>query len=125
MQSLQTTSGDLETTSQFGTWKQLPGTECGRVVRGYSNCWKLWRVAGEARNMTENDLSILIVIFFVQLQQTVPSDRKLCISNVDKNDPFWNKTRTMLFGMLQEQSFWEQNKNDPFWNETRTILFGT
>ena len=71
------TSGDL---------KQLPslalGNECGRVSRGYSNCWRLqrlleatvtigscgdcWklrRVAGEARNMMENVLFILIVIF--------------------------------------------------------------
>ena len=41
--------------------------------------WKLRRVAGEARNMTENALSILILIFSVQLQQTETSDRKLFI----------------------------------------------
>ena len=47
-------------------------------------CWKLrhlleaQRVAGKARNMTENALSILIV-FSVQLQQTEISDRKLFI----------------------------------------------
>ena len=29
--------------------------------------------------MTENALSILIVLFFVELQQTKTSDRKLCI----------------------------------------------
>ena len=62
------------------------------VARGYSNCWRLRRlleaaatagscgwVAGEARNMTENDLSILIVSFFVQLQRIETSDRKLSI----------------------------------------------
>ena len=42
------------------------------------NCWKLRRVAGKARNMTENALSILI-IFSKQLQQTETSDRKLFI----------------------------------------------
>ena len=82
MRLLEMTSGDLERTSEFGTWKQLLGNECRRVARGYSNCWrllrllealatagssgncwKLWRVPGEARNMTENALSILIVIF--------------------------------------------------------------
>ena len=38
--------------------------------------WKLCRVAGD---MTENALSILIVIFSVQLQQTEISERKLFI----------------------------------------------
>ena len=42
------------------------------------DCWKLRRVAGEARNMTENALSILI-IFSVHLQQTETSGRKLFI----------------------------------------------
>ena len=42
---------------------------CGRVARGYGICWRLRQLpvavfrAGEARNMTENRLSILIVIF--------------------------------------------------------------
>ena len=40
------------------------------------NGWKLRRVAGEARNMTENALSISIVIFSVHLQQTEISERK-------------------------------------------------
>ena len=44
-----------------------------------SSCWKLRRVAGEAHNMTENALSILIVIFSLQLQQTEISERKLFI----------------------------------------------
>ena len=30
----------------------------------------------------------------------------------------------MLFGTEQERSFLECKKNDPFWNETRTNLFG-
>ena len=87
MQSLETTSGDFETTSEFGTLKRLLGNKCERVSRGYSNCWrfqqlleaaatvgscgncwKLRRVAGEDRNMTENALSILIVIFFIHLK---------------------------------------------------------
>ena len=40
---------------------------------------KLRRVAGEASNITENTLSILIVILSVQLQQTEISERKLFI----------------------------------------------
>ena len=87
MRSLETTSGDLETTPSLAH-----GNECGIVARGYSNCWRfrqLWKlqqlleavatagscgwVAGKACNMTENALSILI-IFSVQLQQTETSD---------------------------------------------------
>ena len=60
------------------TWKRLPSLalrndfresnagelpEVMATVGGCSDCWKLQRVAGEARNMTENALSILIVIF--------------------------------------------------------------
>ena len=44
MRSLEMTSGDLETTSQFGPWKLIPGNKCGRVARGYSNCWRLQRL---------------------------------------------------------------------------------
>ena len=63
MQSLEMTSGDLETTSLFGTWKrELP--EVTATAGGCGNCWKLRRVPGEARNMMENALYILIVIFF-------------------------------------------------------------
>ena len=40
-----------------------------------SDSWKLWLVDGEAHNMTENALSILI-IFSVRLQQTKISQRK-------------------------------------------------
>ena len=54
---------------------------CGTVGR-CGDGWKLRRIAGEARNMTENALSILIVIFSVQLQQTEISERKLFISHL-------------------------------------------
>ena len=40
------------------------------TVGSCCDSWKLRRVAGEASNMTENALSILIVIFYAQLQQT-------------------------------------------------------
>ena len=49
------------------------------TVGSCDDCWKLRRVAGKARNMTKNAISISIVIFFVQLQQTEISDRKLFI----------------------------------------------
>ena len=75
------------------TWKQLPSLALGNdfqetnagelpevtaTAGSCGDCWNLRRVAGEARNMTENALSILIVIFSLQLQQTETSDRKLC-----------------------------------------------
>ena len=50
------------------------------TVGSCGDSWKLRRwVAGEARNTTENGLSMLIVIFFVQQQQTEISERKLFI----------------------------------------------
>ena len=49
------------------------------TVGSCSDCWRLRQVADEARNITENALSILIVIFSLQLQQTEISDRKLFI----------------------------------------------
>ena len=49
--------------------------------------WKLRRVAGEARNMTENALSISIVIFSVHLQQTEISERKLFIFHLGVMSP--------------------------------------
>ena len=92
MRSLETTSGDLETSSQFGTWKRMrlhqrlqQLLEVAATVRSYSNCWKLRRVAVEAHNMTENALSILILIFSAQLQQTETSDRKLFIFHLGAN----------------------------------------
>ena len=57
---------------------------CGTVGR-CGDGWKLRRIAGEARNMTENALSILIVIFSVQLQQTEISERKA----IYFPSPFW------------------------------------
>ena len=61
MQSLEMTSGDLETTSQFGTWKRMQKSfqrlqqllEVAATVGSCGNCWKLRRfleAAGEARN---------------------------------------------------------------------------
>ena len=44
MRSLETTPGDSETTFQFGASKQLLENECGRVARGYGNCWSLQRL---------------------------------------------------------------------------------
>ena len=49
------------------------------TVGSCGDCLKLRRVAGKACNMTENALSIVIVIFSIQLQQTKISDRKLLI----------------------------------------------
>ena len=44
------------------TRKQFPSlslrNECGRVARGYGNCFKRRRVAGDAYNKMENSLSI-------------------------------------------------------------------
>ena len=51
---------------------------CGTVGR-CGDGWKLRWIAGEARNLTENALSILIIIFSIQLQQTEISERKLLI----------------------------------------------
>ena len=50
-----------------------------KVFQCCGDSWKLRQIAGEARNMTENALSILIVIFSIQLQQTEISERKLFI----------------------------------------------
>ena len=52
MRSLETTSGDLETTSQFGTWKRMWESfqrlqqllEVAATVGSYGNCWKLRRL---------------------------------------------------------------------------------
>ena len=49
------------------------------TVGSCGDSWKLRQVADEASNMTENALSILIVIFSLQLQQTEISERKLFI----------------------------------------------
>ena len=61
---------------------QLPIVYKSKVCCGNVGCWgngwQLRRVAGEACNVTENALSIL-VIFSVQLQQTEISEIKLFI----------------------------------------------
>ena len=46
--------------------------EVAATVGSYGHCWKLRRLL-EARNITENALSILIVIFFC----TTPTNRDL------------------------------------------------
>ena len=53
--------------------------EAAATAGSCGDCWKLQRVADKACNMTENALSILIVIFSIQLKQTETSDRKLFI----------------------------------------------
>ena len=60
------------------------------TVGSCGDSWELWRVAGEASNMTENALSILIVIFSVQLQQTEISQRKLFIFHLGSGSQYGN-----------------------------------
>ena len=56
MRSLETTSADLETTSQFGTWKRMQESfqrleqllEVAATVGSYGNCWKLRRLLESA-----------------------------------------------------------------------------
>ena len=60
-------------------YKYLQTHWSSQTVYYCSDSWKLRQVAGKACNMTENALSILIVIFSVQVQQTDISDRKLFI----------------------------------------------
>ena len=76
------TSGDSETTSQFGTWKQLLGYECGRVARGYGNCWKLRQVC----NMMENALCILFVIFPHNSNKPRPQTESCLFSNLEGDE---------------------------------------
>ena len=68
------------TVGSYGdSWKLRQQLEAAATAGSCGNSWKLRRVAGQASNMTENALSILIVIFSVQLQQTEISERKLFI----------------------------------------------
>ena len=98
MQSLETTSCDLETTSQFGTWKRMWESfqrlqqlqEVAATVGSCGDCWKLRRLLEAETSCWRGpqydgkcSLYILIVIFFVQLQQTETSDRKLFILNYE------------------------------------------
>ena len=54
------------------------------TVGSCGNSWKLQRQLEAATDMTENALSILIVIFSVQLQQTEISERKLFIFHLGR-----------------------------------------
>ena len=80
-------SGDSETTSLFGIWKRLPETNAGKwpevtaTAGGCGECWKLWRVAGKACNMTEN-LSILI-IFLNNSNKPRPQTETCVFSDVE------------------------------------------
>ena len=47
-----------------------------------SDCWKLWLVAGKARNMTENTVSILIVIFPYNSNKPRPQTESCVFSHV-------------------------------------------
>ena len=88
MQSLETTSSDSKMTSLFGTWKLLSGNECGRVARGYGNCWRLWRLLEAEVGCPRYDGKCCFYFnyyFSVQLQQTKTSDRKLSIFRSDFN----------------------------------------
>ena len=70
-----------DTVNNGVAWK-TPSCICQWCIKSEvfcGNCWKLRRVAGEARSLTENALSIWIVIFTVHLQQTEISERKLFI----------------------------------------------
>ena len=87
MWSLEMTSGDSDMTSQFGTWKQLLVNECGRVARGYGNCWKLLWVAAEAHNMIESALYILIVIFPHNSNKPRPQTESCVFSNLESRRP--------------------------------------
>ena len=72
-----------DTVNKGRAWKTLSCIcSCQLCIKSEACCgdsWKLWRVAGEACNMMENALSILIVIFSIQLQQTEISEWKLFI----------------------------------------------
>ena len=46
MQSLEMTSGDSEMTSQFGTWKQLPGNEWGESCQRLQQLLEVAATAG-------------------------------------------------------------------------------
>ena len=73
------------------------------TVGSCGDSWKLRWVAGEASNMTENALSILIVIFSVQLQQTEISERKLFIFHLGPAGC------GMLMAVLAWSAIWPQH----------------
>ena len=69
MWSLETTSVTRKQLHSLALGNHFRETNAGELpevkstAAGCGNCWKLRRVTGKVRNMTENDLSILIVIF--------------------------------------------------------------
>ena len=67
------------------------------TVGSCGDSWKLRRVAGKASNMTENALSILIIVFSAHLQQTEISERKAVYF------PPWASGTTLQIG-LDKQS---------------------
>ena len=74
------------------SWKLRRQLEAAATAGSCDDSWKLRRVAGEASNMTEDALSILIVIFSAQLQQTKISERKLFIFHLGEEIHFqWPK----------------------------------
>ena len=89
MRSLETTSGDSETTSSLALGNDFRETNAGELPEvkstagGCGNCWKLRRVTGKVRNMTENDLSILIVIFPYNYNKPRPQTESCVLSSKD------------------------------------------
>ena len=86
MQSLETTSGHSEMTTQFVSRHfetnagELP--EMTATALGYGYCWKPRRVAGDAHNMMENALSILIVIFLHNYNKQRPQTESCIFSDL-------------------------------------------
>ena len=78
------------------------------TIGSCGDSWKLRRVAGEASNMTENALSILIVIFSVQLQQTEISERKLFIFHLRQNALHYLIISKLVFPSWPIMENWNQ-----------------
>ena len=76
MRSLEVTSGESKTSFKKQT------TEVMATAGGCCDCQKLRWVAGEARNMTENALYILIVIFPNNSNESRPQTEG-CVAVVD------------------------------------------
>ena len=86
MRWLETTSGNSGTTSQIVTRHSetiaggLP--EVMATAGGCGDCWKPRRVAGNAHNMTENALSIIIIIFLHNSNKPRPQTEICLFSNL-------------------------------------------
>ena len=111
---LETNAGELpEVKATAGgcsdCWKIRQLLEAAATVWSCGDCWKLRWVAGEARNMMENALSIVIVIFSLQLQQTETSDRKLfkknCVAPPVSKERYHYYTLILLHSIKE---VWEQ-----------------